>query len=120
MSVALSTMVDAAIAHSPADGIAVGTVHGDTAEFVCHGRRLAYPVTASATTQAMLSGAPCAYARSKPLGNLLRRGGQAQCRVQRTAVDDGGQSVGAEQVAIADKGGAERQVRYPRTRRAHA
>ena len=64
MGVALSTMVDAAIAHSPADGIAVGTVHGNTAEFVCRGRRLAYAVTASATTQAMLSGAPCAYARS--------------------------------------------------------
>ena len=40
MSAALSTMVDAAIAHSPADGIAVGTVHSDTAEFVCCGRRL--------------------------------------------------------------------------------
>ena len=26
--------------------------------------RLVYPATASATTQAMLSGAPCAYARS--------------------------------------------------------
>ncbi len=30
--------------------------------------------------------------------------------MQRTAVDDGGQSVGAEQVAIADERGAERQV----------
>jgi CubicO group peptidase (beta-lactamase class C family) len=34
-------MVDAALAHSPADGIAVGTVHGDTAEFV-PGRQFVY------------------------------------------------------------------------------
>lgn len=44
MSVALATMVDAALTHSPADGIAVGTVHGDTAEFVCRGTVAGVPV----------------------------------------------------------------------------
>jgi hypothetical protein len=34
--------------------------------------------------------------------------------VQGTAVDDSRQPVGAEQVAIADQGGAERQVRLDR------
>ena len=44
MSVALSTMVNAAIARAPVDGIAVGTVHGDTAEFVCRGTVAGVPV----------------------------------------------------------------------------
>jgi hypothetical protein len=37
-------------------------------------------------------------------GNLLRLGGHVHGRVQGTALEDGGQPVGAEQVAIADKG----------------
>jgi CubicO group peptidase (beta-lactamase class C family) len=44
MSLGISTMVDTAIAHSPADGIVVGTVHGRTAEFVCRGAVAGVPV----------------------------------------------------------------------------
>jgi hypothetical protein len=111
VSVALSSMVDPAIAHSLADGIAVGTVHGDTAEFVCRSRRLGLPRDGVGDDACDVVGcAVCRRGRSAP-GDLLRLGGHAQCRVQRTAVDDSGQPVGAEQVAIADKGGAKRQVR---------
>ena len=44
MSVALSTIVDAALAHSQAVGIAVRTVHGDTADSVCRGTVAGVPV----------------------------------------------------------------------------
>ena len=111
MSAALSTMVDAAIAHSPADGIAVGTVHSDTAEFVCRGRRLGLPRDGVGDDAGdVVRRALCVGEIDQPPGNLLRLRGHAQCRVQPTAVDDGGQPVGAEQVAITDKGGAERQA----------
>ena len=46
VSVALSTVVDAALARSPADGIAVGTVHGERAEFICRGTVAGLPVVA--------------------------------------------------------------------------
>jgi hypothetical protein len=59
----------------------------------------------------MLSGAPCVREVDQPPGNPHRLGGHAKCRMQSTAVDDGGQPVGAEQVTIADERGAERQVR---------
>jgi CubicO group peptidase (beta-lactamase class C family) len=45
VSAALSTLVDTALAHSPAGGLAVGAVHGDTAEFVCRGTVAGEPVT---------------------------------------------------------------------------
>jgi hypothetical protein len=101
-SVALPTMVDAAIAHPPADGIAVGTVPGDTAGFVCPGRRLCLNRNGVGDDAGDVVGcAVCVGEVDQLPGSLLRLGGHAQCRVQRTAVDDGGQSLGAEQLAIA-------------------
>jgi hypothetical protein len=109
VSVALSTMVDAAIARSPADGIAVGTVHGDTAEFVPRSPPGLPRDGVGDDAGDVVGCAVCVCEVDQLPGNLLRLSGHAQCRVQCTAVDDSGQSVGAEQVGLAG------EIRPPHT-----